>query len=210
VAEDIDSPEVDRDLVRHMRLSEAALSALSSVEGSDLQTTNWQGVSFTLEKTEKNAAVWIFARPGGEDGGGGFVHLSKDDRSDKWAVTATGGTDFSTKTWDDRAEDLAAWSWSVNFPDFDPSLGAAAAYGRLPQSGSEVEFGFGFVDRLRTVTSDDAGRFLVLVDVTEDQAEAFRSFRDMRQDSPNPLLRIRTPNDRTFDLRNGWSVTEVR
>jgi hypothetical protein len=191
-----------------MRLGETALSALSPVEGSDLELRNGRGVTFTFEKTEKNAVVWIFARPGGDDGG--FVHLSKDGHSHQWVVTATGGTDFSTNTWDDRVADLAAWSWSVNFPDFDHSVGAAAVYGRLPQSGTEVEFGFGFVDRRRTATTDDAGRFLVLVDVTQDQAKAFLSFRDLRQDSPKPLLRMRTPDDRTFDLRNGWSVTEVR
>src|ERR1700722_11970844 len=137
VAEDVDSPEVDRDLARHMRLSEAALSALSSVEGSDLESRSGKDASFTLEKTEKNAAVWVFASPRSDDRAGGLVHLFKDDHSDQWAVTATGGTDFSTKTWDDRAEDLGAWSWSVNFRDFHPSLGAAAAYGRIPQPGSE-------------------------------------------------------------------------
>ena len=46
-----------------MGLSEAALSALSSVEGSDLKSRNDKDVSFALETTQKNAAVWVFAGP---------------------------------------------------------------------------------------------------------------------------------------------------
>jgi hypothetical protein len=210
VTKDGGAPEVDRDLKRFSGLSASALSALSRSDGSGPSSPTDIVDSCCLDRTERNAAVWIFGGSTGKSPeSGGLVSLHKGDRS-QWLVTAAGGTDFSTKTWDDSASELGAWSWSVTFADFDPSVGGAALYGRVPESGSEVEFGFGFIDRCKTVTADNAGRFLVLVDVSQDEARAFRSFANMREESPYPILRLRTPDDRTFDLRNGWSVKEVR
>jgi hypothetical protein len=203
-------PETDRDLERFKWLSESAFSALSRSDGFIPSSAHNMVDSCCFDWTERNAAVWIFGGPTGKSPeSGGLVHLHRGDTS-QWLVAATGGTDFSAETWDDSVSELAAWSWSVTFADFDPSLGGAVLYGRLPESGSEVEFGFGFIDRCKTVTADNAGRFVVLVDVSQDEARALRSFANMRQESPYPILRLRTPDDRTFDLRNGWSVKEVR
>jgi hypothetical protein len=210
VTEDGGVPEADRDLERFRWLSESALSALSRSDGSSPSSPNDMVDSCCLDRTERNAAVWMFGGPTGwSPESGGLVSLHRNDTG-QWLVTAAGGTDFSTNTWDDSVSELGAWSWSVTFADFDPLVGGAALYGRLPEPGSEVEFGFGFIDRCKTVTADDAGRFLVLVDVSQGEAGAFRSFANMRQESPHPILRLRTPDDRTFDLRNGWSVKEVR
>jgi hypothetical protein len=222
VTKDLDPLEIDKDLARSNWLGDAAISALSPERDATHESPNDEDGAFTLDKTGKNAAVWIFARPGDRESFGGLVYLwrerrpssmakaladaglaslSEDDSTEQWVVGATGGgTDFSMESWDNRVADLDAWSLAVSFSAFDPSIGAAIAYGRLPQPGTEVEFGFGFgfSERCKSVITDNAGRFILTLDVSQDEARALMSFKEMREGSPHPILRLRTPDGRNF------------